>query len=447
MRAIRALIFIFIFLPLSAKAELAILNWDEFIQLTNGGKKSMINIKGQVKDLQQNQAMSAFSIGFSPAQNISIISVSVDGKEAKYDFAGNSLKIKFPDSKSNGQLVSVKIAYEEKYNEINKYLRQELVYVPKFAAGGFASIIINFSGYELTTYNLRAIHEGDRLTYTGIIPSEGIRDIVKFTPREGLWSLAVKTSINTEKDLGDFSLKAPDYFHADRQKVGKYSIDFSKSPVKTEKKGDQINYSFKVSGNKFEMKTSAQIFTGAANRKQIMRNMIAYSQISPSESRSVVPLLVRVRNDKKYAGMPLYVAIGEFVNEFIKYDKSYTGKLPELAEIVKNQAGVCTEFARLYDAMARLAGIPSLVVDGAACGEYEECQGHSWNMIFYNGAWIEVDPTWNLMSGIVSSSHVYINDGGKGEVEMKYYSNVGKLDMNMDLEMYDLTNGKKDSLN
>jgi transglutaminase-like putative cysteine protease len=102
---------------------------------------------------------------------------------------------------------------------------------------------------------------------------------------------------------------------------------------------------------------------------------------------------------------------------------------------VTNRLGVCTEYARLYDGLARLAGIPSFVIDGAACDEKEKCQGHSWNMIFYGGRWIEVDPTWNLMSGAVSSSHVYINDNGQGEVEIKYRSDAGKVNIEMGIDM------------
>ena len=74
-------------------------------------------------------------------------------------------------------------------------------------------------------------------------------------------------------------------------------------------------------------------------------------------------------------------------------------------------------------------------LDGGACGEYDECQGHSWNMIYYGGQWIEVDPTWNLMSGIVSSSHVYFNDYGKGEIGVEYQDNGAVVKVKMDLEM------------
>ena len=75
-----------------------------------------------------------------------------------------------------------------------------------------------------------------------------------------------------------------------------------------------------------------------------------------------------------------------------------------------------------------------MIIDGAACGEYDQCRGHSWNMIFVDGKWIEVDPTWNLMSGIVSSSHIYFNDQGKGETILQYYNDM-TIDSSTEIEM------------
>jgi len=437
MKLIR-IFFVILLLPLSARAEFAISNWNEFIQLTNDGKKSMLTIKGQVKGLAQNQAMSAFSIGFAPEQKITVLKVLLDEKVTKFEFHEGALKVYFPDSRANGQMANIKIIFEEKYESVNRYLRQELIYIPGFAVGAVGSVIINFSGYDLTTYNSMAVRNGSSLTYTIIVPKDGVKEVVKFTPNQGEWGVAVKTKISAEKNLGEFSLKAPSYFYSNRQKVVDYKHDFSLVPVVTDRKGSDINYTFRVPAQEFKMTTEAKVFTGAAYRQYATRNMIGYSKISQEDLTLVTPLLQQAKSDRKYAGMPLYAAIGAFVHDYLKYDKSYIGKLPSLGEIVQNKVGVCTEFAKLYSAMVRAAGIPSIIVDGGACGEYDQCQGHSWNMIFYDNRWIEVDPTWNLMSGIVSSSHVYVSESGEGAVQIKYQGDAGKVVMGIDLEMRDL---------
>lgn len=439
MKLIRIFFVILLILPLSARAEFAILNWNEFIQLTNDGKKSILTIKGQVKGLAQNQAISAFSIGFSPEQKLTILNVLFDEKVAKFEFKEGALKVYFPDSRANGQMANIKIIFEEKYEAVNRYLRQEFIYIPSFAVGAAGLVTINFSGYDLTTYNPMISPGVSNLTYSIIVPKDGVKELLKFTPNRGEWSVAVKTKISAEKNLGEFSLKAPSYFYSNRQKVSDYKSDFSFAPVVSERKGSDVNYLFRVPSPEFKMTNSAKVLTGAAYRQYVVRNMIGYSKISQEDLALVAPLLQQARNDYKNAEIPLYVAIGAFVNKYLKYDKSYIGRLPSLSEIVQNKVGVCTEFAKLYNAMARAAGIPSTIVDGGACGEYEQCQGHSWNMIFYDNRWMEVDPTWNLMSGIVSSSHVYVSDGGEGAVQIKYQGDAGKVAMGIDLEMKDLS--------
>ncbi|MBU6140472.1 MAG: hypothetical protein KGP29_02805 [Proteobacteria bacterium] len=434
MRLVRFFILIFL-LPLSAQAGLNISVWNEFVQLTEEGKKTLISIEGQVKDLPKNQAMTAFSISFDPKQNISISSVLFEGNPTKYDFVDNVLKIDFPSRKSSGQLVSLKISYSEKYEKINKYLRQEAIYVPDFAVGAFVKFVINFPDHELTTYTKDAIHEGDNLTYTAVAPKEGISKVVKFTPKESVWKVVVKSSIKAEKPLGEFTIKTQPYFQASRQRVENYKTSFTANPTITDRKGSEINYTFRFPSNNFVIETEAKITNGLTHRKQMMRNMIAYTKTTKEEMSLLGATLMKIQSDPIYNGLPIYVAIGRFVNKFLAYDETYIGRLPPLEEVIKGRIGVCTEFAKLYDTLARLAGIPSIIVEGAACGEYDQCQGHSWNMIFYDGRWIEVDPTWDLMSGVVSSSHVFVNEGGKGGVEIKYSESVKNLEMKMDLEM------------
>jgi hypothetical protein len=46
-----------------------------------------------------------------------------------------------------------------------------------------------------------------------------------------------------------------------------------------------------------------------------------------------------------------------------------------------------------------------------------------------------VDPTWDLMSGVVSSSHIYFNDYEKGGVKIQYFEDGIKVESNVDFEM------------
>ena len=438
MRPIKFLLLILIFAPLSAHADIAVLKWKEVSQLTEYGKKTVISIEARVKDIPRGQAMSAFSIGFDSKQDISIISVSFEGRSANYDFTDNMLKVKFLKAKASNEIVSLKLIYKERHKKINQYLRQESINVPKFAVGATASVIINFPGYELTTYTRRAMVNGNNFNYTAVVPEDGISESIKFTKDEAQWDIKVEAIVASNKALGELSVKVPSYFNSSRQKVKNKALNFSAKPIHIDRKKSGVFHLFRVNAKEFDVSSTARILTGKNYRKQVFYNMINYTQVSQEERILLTPLLQKVKANKEYAGLPIYVAIGEFVKSSLKYDKKYIGKLSSLSEIIKNEAGVCVEFAKLYDGLARLAGIPSMIIDGAACGEYDKCQGHSWNMIFYGGRWIEVDPTWGLMSGIVSSSHIYVSDGGKGGVEIKYPGRSGNVSMEVNLGMTDV---------
>ncbi|MBM3579525.1 MAG: transglutaminase family protein [Alphaproteobacteria bacterium] len=431
------LYFALIFFTTSAHADLAISNWHEVIQVTKSGRRSTVTIAAQVKDIPQNQAMTGFSIGFDEKRKINITNVLVDDQLVKYGVEENELKITFNHRKTTGALLSIKFTCEEEYDEtkINPYLRQELVYVPGFAAGAIATVIINFPGFELTTFNPNAIVSGDSLTYVGPVSKAGLREIVKLTRSSESWLVTVNTKISAQNQLGNLSVKMPKYFQTNRQRVQQSSIDFNPTPIATEKKDEESSAHFRLSGSELTIRNSASIFTGKKWRGRVFRNTLDYNKVSKEESDLLTPILWQIRSDGKYGALPLHVAIGKFVHDTLEYDLSYLNQRPSLQDILKNKAGVCTEFARLYDALARVAGIPSLVIDGVACGEYDKCQGHSWNMIFYDNSWIEVDPTWELMSGTVSSSHVYVNDDGKGKIQIQYPASAGRVEMKMDLVM------------
>ncbi len=442
MKLTRILIFLCVFSPLSANAKLVISSWQENAQLTASGKSSEIVIRGRVQDLPANSAMASFTISFDPRQTIKITRVINDNKladfaiSADYFFSGNALSIKFPKGKTNGEEVSVYFSYDETYDKLNQFLRQEAISVPSFAAGAKAAVIFNFPGYlESATFNPNLTKSGNSFVYSNIVPNNGVQEIIKLTPARSVWDVSVKTKISASKSLGKFVVKVPTFFRSTHQKVDNYNIASGIAPLQQSGTSDIKSLTFNTAQQEIVVSNNARITTGLAERRVLARNAANYINVSGEETKLLSTILQQIKSDRRYGDIALYAKIGKFVNEYLRYDIRYLGKLPSLPEIIQNRAGVCTEYARLFDALARLGGIPSIIVEGAACGEYLECQGHSWNIIYQNGQWLEVDPTWNLMSGIVSSSHIYFNDAGKGETGVEYFDQNEDLKIKVDLEM------------
>ena len=433
------LIFFLFFAGNSFAAKVSILNWQENAQLNGTGKTSEVLFQAKASDLKPGYGLTSFSIIFDDKQKIKITQAKCDDKIAKYNFAHNELTIQFPTALKNNSSVWVYFSYEEKYDQINRFLREEAIFIPEFAAGAKAKVALNFSSdYESATFNSHIIKEDGRFIYSNTVPQNGVRELVKLTPSQSTWDVNVEVKVKSEKPLDKISFSFPNYFQSPAQKVENYAIATNATAL--EQKLEQGRRKFTFAGKKHEIivQNRATIFTGKKYRQPFTRNPAAYSKVSEEERILLSDILEKIKRSRDYEDLPLYAKIGKFVHDYIKYDANYVGRLPQLKDLLQNPVGVCTEYAKLYSALARLAGIPALIIHGGACGEPGKCEGHSWNAIYYNGKWMEVDATWNLMSGIVSSSHIYLNDEYNDEVSSEYRDNGGKITSSIDLKIKNL---------
>ena len=112
---------------------------------------------------------------------------------------------------------------------------------------------------------------------------------------------------------------------------------------------------------------------------------------------------------------PNYYKIGKFVNSYLTYTSSYTGKKLTVNEIYHLRKGVCEHYTLLYNAMLNIIGIKTLYVSGWAFDK-DETSGdkntvtHAWSAALINGKWKELDSTWGLFEG-VPAGHVLKNFG------------------------------------
>lgn len=434
----KAAILLLFLLPLKAFAgtNISITNWEESTNLNASGKSSSITVQGKVSGLSANEIITSFSIVFNKQRDMKLVQVICDNSFADYTFSDNVLSIKFPKAKTNNSNFSLYFIYEEKYDRINKFLRQEVIDIPPFAAAANAKVRISFPGYlESATLNPNVTKNGSSFIYQNIVPKEGVREVIKLTEAQSVWDIALKIKVSASKPLNKVIVTMPTYFQNGGQKVENELATSSANPLDQSISGELKTVKYDTPSKEILIKNKARISVGGPNRTRITRNPANYLSVTKDELTILTPILEQIIRDPKYQRLPLYAKIGTFVHDFIKYDSRYVGRLSGIREILQSRTGVCTEYARLFTALARVALIPALSVDGAACGEYQNCRGHAWNMIYYNGSWIDVDPTWDLMSGVVSSSHIYFNDYEKGGVKIQYFEDGIKVESNVDFEM------------
>ena len=110
------------------------------------------------------------------------------------------------------------------------------------------------------------------------------------------------------------------------------------------------------------IQNKAFIKTGKKYSPKNNRPFKKFLETSESEKILLQPILQEIIADPQYDSMPLHAKIISYVNKNLKYDLSYFGKLLSVEQILQTKSGVCSEYATLFNALARVAKIPSSIV-------------------------------------------------------------------------------------
>ncbi|MEM7819208.1 MAG: transglutaminase domain-containing protein [Candidatus Aenigmatarchaeota archaeon] len=96
-----------------------------------------------------------------------------------------------------------------------------------------------------------------------------------------------------------------------------------------------------------------------------------------------------------------------WVNKYMTYDISYTGKNLPSDKVFLERHGVCVEYSNLLTTLLRINGIPTRYVVGYAYSSVQnKFIGHAWVEVLANdGSWIPFDPTW-LQGGYLDATHI-----------------------------------------
>lgn len=86
----------------------------------------------------------------------------------------------------------------------------------------------------------------------------------------------------------------------------------------------------------------------------------------------------------------------EELHRRLAYRPGITGVRTAAEEALAGGGGVCQDFAQIYVALARLAGLPARYCMGLTVGEGAT---HAWAEVWYGGAWHGWDPTRGCPAG------------------------------------------------
>lgn len=418
--------------------------WQEEVNLTEVGKNGRVAFILQVINLPNNSYITDYQFLTTTKGTVKYSKVLIDDKVVSYTQNNGLLKIKLNQPKKNQESIKISYDYEEKYTSLQEELRNEIIYVPNFAIGANYQVLLRFDkNYELLNINSNSKKvnddKGSALLFQGTVPSSGVLERVKLTSNDVKWQAKVLNIVNVNNVKGVLNVETPILFRDGWQRVEKQELLASHDSIDKGFNDKSIFFKFNLNENdkKIIVKNVAIIATGKKNRISFKRNPLQYKEFSREEQLLVSQLIASAQNEEKYKNLPLYAQLTMFVNDYIKYDHSYFKKKLPLRQIITNRAGVCIEYATLLNAMAKVAGIPAIIINGLAIGEKDKFEPHAWNALYVDNRWIFVDPTWGLDSGEVSSGHIYLNDNGFNDIEVKFSSETSaKVSSDFEFEVH-----------
>ncbi len=84
------------------------------------------------------------------------------------------------------------------------------------------------------------------------------------------------------------------------------------------------------------------------------------------------------------------------IHQYMKYQPNVTSTNTTAIEAFVTGCGVCQDYAHIFIALARYAGIPARYANGLPIGHGPT---HAWVEVYVDGTWIGLDPTHNRFVG------------------------------------------------
>jgi protein-glutamine gamma-glutamyltransferase len=151
--------------------------------------------------------------------------------------------------------------------------------------------------------------------------------------------------------------------------------------------------------------------TGVRIRYQVLASLAPRRTPPTAETLALPPIDPRIRDLARelVKGAGGAAAQADALLGYFRHGFHYTlepgdsdGEDPLVHFLFKSRSGFCEHFASAYAVMLRAVGIPSLVVNGYAGGEWNpygnyfvirQSDAHSWVEAYMDGAWRTYDPT------------------------------------------------------
>ena len=358
--------------------------------------------------------------------------------KASQTIDGNRIKFSYKFEMYNTEQLILTYKYKQTPKKKQILYKNQPIVIPLFTGSSNCDYkyIIPDGYVNLGLENNILKKESDKIyTFKGECPSEESNDVIRFSPEESSWDAEEKINLkSTEKFSSDIKMSFPRYYKGGKLKNDNYKITDTNNEIYEESKiidkDDETKYSIVIPNPE---KNNIGVHLNTSFTNKLTDNFKVYL---PEKYYDIdltnIPQKIQDQAKKiadENSDFPDYYNVGKFVNSYITYDLSYSGKDLTLEEIYNGRKGVCEHYTLLYNAMLNAIGIKTLFTggwafDGEETSGDKDTVGHAWTTALIDGKWKELDATWGLFEGI-PAGHI-LKNFGKGETSYSYssYSDV-----------------------
>ena len=246
-------------------------------------------------------------------------------------------------------------------------------------------------------------------TFYGQCPTTRQTDVIRYSLEKVSWNADMEVSLSyPPKFRNDVTLTFPRYYRGGKFKSEIYTLSSLDNEIYNEEDNifEDSKYQIKISAankDKVGVKLNTNFTNNLKNEFKIDVPESFYEVDISSIDQEIIEKaeeIIKEESDK-----PNYYKLGKFVNSYITYDISYSGKDLTVKEIYDGKKGVCEHYTKLYNAMLNAIGIKTLYISGWAfegnnTAGNKDTSGHAWTAALIEDKWIELDATWGLFEGI-----------------------------------------------
>lgn len=420
-KKISLILFFLLFFNISnSYAGFAVKEWHQENIFDEKGQIVNIKLLMKVYDLKKGYFYNNWSYNFPKDRDITFISGdALNSNDSNVVFDKNTNSIKFTFKKLfNGDEIFLDFKYRINNSEKYKYTKTEYVYIPPFANGASATLSVNFSRLNnLTRFSNNEKFEciRDVCTWIGKIENDGFFDTFELTKNKARWVITTALNMQNGLPFGNFNLKMPLYYVGGGNNVLNLKISNNQHKnidydnIKYDDNYIYVNFT-DYNENEAFVKVEGIVENNYDTKKYWLKELDPNKLVEvDGELSLLLNNVINIIRNNNTENEPMHVAVAKWVYNNITYNKELSEEDLTTKEVLLRKEGVCRHISNLYADMLRSVNIPAVAVSGLAFDKKTKTfEPHSWTLVYYNGEWLPIDPTWNLYSGKLPISHIFV---------------------------------------